>query len=125
MICSDDKEIRAHKAVLESRSKYFETLFSHETKESVGGIIEIKDFGSKTINEMLRYLYYDKVENLAEIDIDLYIATDKYQLKQQAEMCLTSIYERLNTHNCIEIASFALKLKQKLLFINCLFMIYW
>jgi hypothetical protein len=104
---SDKKQLEAHKVILSTRSKVFNKMFSHDMTEAKTGIIRIDDFDSKVIKELLRYIYYTKVKNIKEFDIQLYDAADKYEMEKLMKICLLSIARRLDFKNCVEIAVFA------------------
>jgi speckle-type POZ protein len=125
---SDKKELKAHKSVLCVRSDVFDRMFSHDTKESRTGIIEIKDFHSDVVSEMLRFLYcevyFNDVKELeSQQTLQLYCAADKYQINELKTFCLNSIYNQLNASNVLEVAVFADLFDLKHLFSCCIFII--
>jgi hypothetical protein len=72
----DGQVLKAHKLILMSRSSVFKAMFSHDTLEAAKNRVVIRDFDFKTIQELLRYIYCEKVENLDEIALDLMAAAD-------------------------------------------------
>ena len=84
----DGKEYRAHKLIISQRSRYFEAMFSHPTKENNRKEVDLPDPGD-IIGLLLEYMYTDRVTNSAAFTEQLLVAADKYQidnLKKQAEM---------------------------------------
>ncbi len=52
-------------------------MFSVEMTESATNKVLIDDFDFKTVQELLRYIYCEKVENLKEVALNLLQAADK------------------------------------------------
>ncbi len=72
----DGRVLKAHKAVLMNGSTVFKAMFSHNTVEVAENRVVIKDFKFQTIQELLRYIYCEQVENLEAIALDLIAAAD-------------------------------------------------
>jgi speckle-type POZ protein len=72
----DDKTLKAHKSVLLSRSTVFRELFQIPSNAAINRFI-IKGFDLKTIIEMLRFMYCEKVEKLETIASELLRAAKK------------------------------------------------
>jgi speckle-type POZ protein len=70
------KVLKAHKVILMSRSSVFKAMFSHNTLEAAKNRVVIKDFDFQTVQELLRYIYCEKVENLEDIALNLIAAAD-------------------------------------------------
>ncbi len=70
------KVLKAHKVLLMTRSSVFKAMFSHDTLEASENRVVIKDFDFQTIQELLRYIYCEKVENLEAVAFDLFVAAD-------------------------------------------------
>lgn len=121
---SDKKVLKAHKFVLSARSTVFDSMFTHDMEENRTGIIKISDAHSTVITELLRYIYCNKVQDIASFDRLLYKAADKYQIEGLKVICLQSIYQRINPQNAGKYAEFALFHKIEHLFSCCAFIIY-
>lgn len=110
---SSDKElIPAHKVTLCASSEVFEAMFTYEgTTENETGIIEASDLHSDIIKDMLRFIYceafFEKLENAENQEIALYNAAEKYQIEGLKNICVHSIYDRLDVENVIEVSEFA------------------
>jgi hypothetical protein len=52
-------------------------MFSVEMIESATNKVLIDDFDFKTVQELLRYIYCEKVEDLKEVALNLLQAADK------------------------------------------------
>lgn len=104
---SDGVELKAHKAILCTKSDVFDAMFSSEMRESLSGIVSCIDLDAKVLSELIRFVYCNKVEGLENVDIELYGVARRYQIEKLDEICLQSIYKRLDEKNALEIAMFA------------------
>jgi hypothetical protein len=68
--------LKAHKVILMNRSSVFKAMFSHDTLEAAKNRVIIKDFDFEIFQELLRYIYCEKVENLEAVALDLMAAAD-------------------------------------------------
>jgi hypothetical protein len=123
IVANDDVVLKAHKAIICARSPVFDKMFSTGMKETLTGKLNIIEFDSVVINELLRFIYCGKVENIADIDIDLYNAAEKYDIKDLKSRCMESILKRLNTNNAVQIVDFAHRFNIKNLKISCCLLI--
>lgn len=96
---NDKKVLKAHKVVLALRSRVFHAMLKNDTKEVKTGVVEIPDFDSKVMTEILRIIYTNKVDGLKEIAQDLIFAAEKYELDDLKETCIDSLIESLTTEN--------------------------
>lgn len=80
---SDGKVLKAHKSILATRSPVFCAMLKNDDRSS----IYVPDFDSVVIKEVLRSIYYNEVENFDEIDSELILAAEKYQLEGLMEIC--------------------------------------
>ncbi|RWS25038.1 Protein roadkill-like protein [Leptotrombidium deliense] len=85
-----NNEIMAvHSFMLKCRSKVFEAMFQHKTKERESKIIVITDFDSKVVKAMINFIYNDNVshKHLVSFAYDLLIIADKYDLEKLKKIC--------------------------------------
>ncbi|KAL6953837.1 hypothetical protein U1Q18_046967 [Sarracenia purpurea var. burkii] len=81
-------EYSVHKTILAARSAVFSAMFEQNgMRESVKNRIDVTDIRENVMEEMLRYIYTGKVENLDEMAYDLFEAADKYDLAELKAMC--------------------------------------
>lgn len=85
MIKVEDKEIKVHKLILSTRSRYFATVFSHNFVETSNQFMEIKDFNYQTIYTMIKYLYCAEIDDLEVVAGDLFVASEKVNYTVQCE----------------------------------------
>lgn len=76
-IVVNEMEIKVHKIILYGRSLYFSSMLSHDCIETSENRMVINDSNYEAIFEMLRFIYYDEVNNLEKVVFDLIIAADR------------------------------------------------
>lgn len=94
----DGKEHRAHKLIISQRSKYFEAMFNHPTKENNRASVDLPD-SAEIITSLLEFMYTDKVTNSAGFTEQLLVAADKYQIDNLKRSCEYELIERINVEN--------------------------
>ncbi|XP_065205296.1 speckle-type POZ protein B-like isoform X7 [Planococcus citri] len=97
------KEYPAHKAVLAARSPVFCAMFTHSTKENELGRVEIEDINEAVVEEMLKYIYTGKCENLDGLAEGLMAAADKYDLNRLKIMCAKKLFKVLSVENATNV----------------------
>ena len=109
-VCSDIKIhcqgriFPCHKSILVVRSKYFEAcLMNDGLKESQNGIIEIEDFSPDVIEDLLKYIYTNEI-NEKEVTMEFFAALDKYDLAEGLDkICMEHIKSNITIENVEEI----------------------
>jgi speckle-type POZ protein len=104
---SDGEKLEAHKAILAARSEVFDAMLTIDMEEKRENFVAIEDFDSNVLRELLRFIYCEHVANIEKLDIDLYKVAEKYAIERLPELCLDSIYNRIDETNVVEIAAFA------------------
>ncbi|XP_065203512.1 speckle-type POZ protein B-like [Planococcus citri] len=97
------KEYPAHKAVLAARSPVFCAMFTHSTKESELNRVDIKDIEEAVVEEMLKYIYTGKCENLDGLAEGLLTAADKYDLCGLKVICAKKLIRGLSVENATNV----------------------
>lgn len=69
--------------------------------------------------EILRFIYTEKLENLEEVAIDLYIAAKKFELVEIQQKCVEELSDNLSLENVIFTLAFADNFKEENLMENC------
>lgn len=95
----EGQPIYAHRAILASRCEHFAAMFRSGMRESVERTIPIPNVSRAVFLLLLEYLYTDSVKVDLEYAIELYIASDLYQLERLREMCCLVIRRNLNPEN--------------------------
>ncbi|XP_065203292.1 speckle-type POZ protein B-like isoform X4 [Planococcus citri] len=107
--CSDvvidvnGKSFPAHKVILAARSPVFKAMFKNNLMENQQNRVEIKDADENVFQEVLRYIYTGKVENLNDIALELMLIAEKYDLAQLKGMCLKVLGSLLSVNNVVKI----------------------
>ncbi|XP_065203289.1 speckle-type POZ protein B-like isoform X2 [Planococcus citri] len=99
----DGKKYPAHKSVLAARSSVFHDMFKNDTMKSQRNRIEIKDTDEKNFQEVLRYIYTGKVENLNDIVFELIPVAEKYNLAPLKTACLHALSALLSEKTAVKI----------------------
>jgi speckle-type POZ protein len=102
IIC-DNKTIRCHKSILSARSSVFQAMFHHDMKENKNGEVIISDLDFSTVNDMVRYIYSGRVEDIANKAAALISAADKYDLKDLKSLSERSLVESLGVEQVLDI----------------------
>jgi len=104
LICGD-KRFPCHKFMLSARSDVFKAMFSHEnTKEGQTNEVEIKDTEPETLEQLLKYIYSDKLEcDMPNLASSLMTAADKYNLPKLKSLCEESICNNIEVSNAADI----------------------
>nr|KYP73506.1 Protein maternal effect lethal 26 [Cajanus cajan] len=98
-----DESIRAHRAVLASRSPVFRSMFSHKLKENHLSTINISDMSMEACQALLSYLYGTiKDEEFLMHRLALLHAADKYDIYDLREACHESLLEDIDSNNVLE-----------------------
>jgi hypothetical protein len=97
-ICGDETFF-CHKNVLASRSDVFAAMFDMtNSTENQTGFVQVQDFYAKTMKTLLSFIYGNKI-NKSDIDKDLILAADKYNLPGLVKCCEDSMMEYMSGHN--------------------------
>lgn len=102
LMTSDGVILKTHKVILSARSPVFYAMLKSDMQEAKNGCANVPDFDSKVMEEVLRFIYYNKVEELENIARILVYAAEKYQLEKLKEVCLESIIETMTVENVVE-----------------------
>ncbi|KAL9696901.1 hypothetical protein quinque_000342 [Culex quinquefasciatus] len=97
-----NRKILAHKNILAARSSVFAAMFEHKMEEKITNVVSIADIKLAVLEEMLRYIYTDKVNNLDTLSYQLYTAADKYDIPALKSLCRIAILGNLSTENVAE-----------------------
>jgi speckle-type POZ protein len=99
---NDGEAIKCHKAIILARSPVFHSMLMTDMSEKTTNCVEIFDFDSKTIRELLRFLYCEEVKDLKEIVCSLIYAAEKYQVEELKTICIDQILKDLSKSNVIQ-----------------------
>eukprot|EP00980_Cylindrotheca_fusiformis_P015257 scaffold4243_cov126-Cylindrotheca_fusiformis.AAC.3 len=94
-----DQPIYAHRAILVQRCEHFAAMFRSGMRESCQRTVPIPDISRRAFLLLLEYIYTDTVKVDVANAIELYIASDIYQLERLRDMCCTVVRRNLNAEN--------------------------
>ncbi|XP_046455345.1 speckle-type POZ protein B-like [Daphnia pulex] len=97
------RQFKAHKSILVARSKYFDAMFEHPTKENLTNRIEVEDVEPAVFHEILRFIYTGKVSesSMGKMPAGILAVADKYLLEQLKMECETQLTNRMSAENCL------------------------
>jgi hypothetical protein len=118
-ILCNGETFKCHKIVLSCQSKVFKTLIKNKsmTEKKTGMMqIEENDISSDVMDQLLYFLYHEKVKNAKMINTDLFLAADKYNIKGLLYECCKHFDSKLSLQNALDILVVAETTNQKNLF---------
>ena len=120
-IVCDGTHFYCHKVVLGSQSDVFKTMFKNKSliEEQSEGVMKIEenDFDCDIMEQLLHYLYFQKVEEGDVINADLMVVADKYNVKGLLNFCTKYLESNLlDEENALDILVKAELVGQKNLF---------
>lgn len=99
---------RAHKSVLSEKSAVFNSMFTIDMEEAANNSVDIIEFKGPVMKELIRFIYFGKVNNIEKMNVELFKAAKTYEIANLSELCLKSIIDVGITHkNVIEVVELA------------------
>ena len=96
----EGQHVHAHRAVLAKRCEHFAAMFRSGMRESEEGAkIPIPTISRSVFLLILEYLYTDSVKIDLEHAVDLYIASDLYQISTLRDMCSVVVKRGIGPEN--------------------------
>lgn len=103
VLSKNGKEYPAKKAILAASSPVFATMLKYaEQREKKIERFTITDVDEPVFDEILRYIYTGKCENIEKYGHGLLVAAHKYELNQLKTICIEEIRKRLTVGNVID-----------------------
>ena len=104
-----EKTFDCNKVTVAARSNVFKTMFEHDIMESKQGEVLVKDVTPKVMEQVLKFIYTDKVDNTVPelMAMELFAAGNKYEFDGLKKLCETSIGPSIDEDNAIELLGFA------------------
>ena len=101
-----DGSVTVSRRLLEMRSEALEMIFNHDSREKQTGIIELKDFDSKTLDAFAHFLMTGKIKDGKETVLGLLLLGDKYDIqfmKSEAERFVKLHFHELDREEAMDI----------------------
>ena len=116
LIC-ESKIFECHKLVLSCQSEVFQAMFKcKSTVESESGEVEIEDFKAKTVEKMVYFVYHDNLMSKENVDSDLLLLAEKYNVRGLINYCVKFLEENLSLENVLDVLVSSHLTNQKRLF---------
>lgn len=106
-LCVGEDEFPAHRVVLASCSPYFNAMFTNQHVESRQNRITLEAVEASMLEILLNFMYSSTVEIREDNVQGLLSLASLLQLVPVIEACCEFLRVRLDTENCLGIASFA------------------
>ena len=101
IVCHDDVEVKCHKIVLVTQTKYFEGLLRQEDSDSVR-----IDFSGDIVRGCIRFLYTGDIDITGDNVQDLLVAANYLIINQVVAKCVSYIIANMDISNCVDILKF-------------------
>ncbi|XP_044591213.1 uncharacterized protein LOC123269525 [Cotesia glomerata] len=102
----NNEEFPAHKVFLASSSSVFKKMLTTDMKESRDKCINLPELDSDTVNELLHFLYYGKLDKASDngaILFELVKAADMYLISDLKRVCDVLLSRLLTSENVISL----------------------
>lgn len=110
-----DGKVRAHKWILKMKSKYFKAMFDHELSDKNQDRFKIRAISCVVLNEILRYIYTEKVQDLGALAHDLLLWSDYFALDDLRDLSAGYVIKSLNPENVLSVIELAVNTNQNYL----------
>lgn len=108
---NDGMILKTHKSILAARSPVFYAKLNNDMKESKENVINVPDFDSVVMKEVLRFIYCQQYEGFnKEMVYQMIHAADMYQIDDLKEACVKQIIFALSSKNVLKSLAIADKL---------------
>ncbi|KAJ8668299.1 hypothetical protein QAD02_009962 [Eretmocerus hayati] len=91
----DGSEISVHKLILSARSPVFAAMFEHDMSETRNNFVHIEGVRRVVMEKLLHYVYCGIIKNIDDINLELLVIADKYELKNLRDVCEVSMLDCL------------------------------
>lgn len=106
IIKCDGREFECHRAILGSRSKYFETLFTVDMSEKKQNFLKIEDVNADKFSDFLEFVYTDNLSDHSSFEsVDLLILADRFQFDNLKRSCELALAETVSLANAVKFLS--------------------
>ena len=98
IICNDNNEVKSHKIILASQTKYFEGLFRQQKSDQIQ-----LDFQSDAVKACIRYLYTEDISISGDNVQDILMVANYLIIPKIVRLCVRYILANMDVSNCIDI----------------------
>lgn len=107
ILCVGHEEIPCHRNVLAVSSPYFKAMFSSDLRESREGRISFNELSSKTLRQLVDYVYTGRVEVTVDNAQDILAAASLFHYPEVVEFCCQFLFKHLHPSNCLGIEEYS------------------
>ena len=93
LICSDGNKIDVAKNVISAQCPAFAATVDAVMDKNKSNSAKFDDIDSKTMLELLRFIYSGQITNIEEVDLQLLIVASKFGIDELKQMCISSLME--------------------------------
>ncbi|XP_026291554.2 speckle-type POZ protein homolog isoform X4 [Frankliniella occidentalis] len=116
-----DVAIPAHKQVLCARSPVFRSMFTLDFKEAKEMVVTVEDAPwPEAFEKFLEYLYSGQVQDFEQMELQVMLIADRYQVEGLKVLCQREMFDKVNTANVLDTLVLADKVNAVLLKKNAL-----
>jgi hypothetical protein len=115
--------VLANHAVLAKYSKVLKAMLQSHMTETENSVLYVDDINSQTIQEFVNFLYAGDI-SCRDVGSLLYVA-EKYKVIDLKFQCIDHLHKELKIANAIDTLKIASKYNIKLLYNECLGLLYW
>ena len=115
-ICSDGVRIQAHRFAIFPSSSIWKNMINI----GPNSIIQISDIDSTTMNEILRYIYVEEVNDIDKFAPKLIYGAQKYKLDELKKLSVATMIKNLSIENAVDYFLLAYKYDVKDLLSQCI-----
>jgi speckle-type POZ protein len=101
IVCSD-KKFMAHRNIIAIRSSVFKAMLTADMAEKKLSRIVIEDIDDATMQELLRFIYTNEVQNLDTLASKLLYAAEKYDIPELKSICASHLTEQVSEESVFD-----------------------
>ncbi|KAJ8675263.1 hypothetical protein QAD02_011049 [Eretmocerus hayati] len=96
------RKFRAHRILLSSQSENFNEIFSNGEGEQQNSAVTIDDVSHQVFAEILRFIYYNKIQEIGKYAKGLFAVAEKYSMQALRKFCEEEVSKSVTCENAIE-----------------------
>ena len=126
LICSDGNKIDVAKNVISAQCPAFAATVDAVMDKNKSNSAKFDDIDSKTMLELLRFIYSGQITNIEEVDLQLLIVASKFGIDDLKQMCISPLMETFPKKGYTKVLKIADELRIEDLKENIIdFIIWW
>jgi len=102
IICSDKREFRVHRNILSVNSPVLKAMMLTDMQESIENKLDVKDIDGSAMDQILLFMYTQKINNIADNIEGLFYGAEKYQLENLKAACVCHMLDNLCVENAVD-----------------------